>query len=223
MKHPYIQLVAILFFAAVQTDFSRPNAISPGKDRWDIKTSLITNQKPRKIKLEKLLDLANPIKKDSAKFDSNHIPYSVSGFKEGDLVTTSGWFKLVAFESQSGGDGDYHIQLRTDSAWADTCFIVEIPMPEFIKNDPALLDSCKNARGFVSKKILLDENAVPLSSGNVVGKAYVSVTGALFFDAHHINANPPRGKKGKQKKSMSSYTCWEIHPVTHIEFAQKQK
>jgi len=205
----------------VTNSSSHPEDIKPGKDRWSIKTSFIKKQKIKNVALVKLLSLDNPIEKSSKEFDDKRIANSVNGLKEGDLITTKGWMKLVAFENKNGGDGDYHIQLRSDSLWAYTCLIVEIPMSEFIKDDKALRDSCKNAREFICAKILKDKNKEPASGGNVIGKAYVSVTGALFFDAHHINANPLRGKKGNQKKTMSSYTCWELHPVIHIEFAMR--
>jgi hypothetical protein len=213
-------LLLIILTAAIAVALSTPGDPEPGVDRWSIKTSVDLNQTPKKVTLKKLLKLGNPIEHDSQSFDENRITTAVGGLKEGDLITTKGWMKLVAFE-HSGPDGDYHIQLRTDSTWGDTCFIIEIPYEDFIENDAALKDSCRNAREFVRERILENVNKEPSTKGNVIGKAYVRVTGALFFDSHHINANPLRGKKGKMTEPMKSYTCWELHPVTHIEFAKR--
>jgi hypothetical protein len=60
-------------------------------------------------------------------------------------------------------------------------------------------------------------------------EVYVTVTGQLFYDAIHATqmSNPDpkkrkyRGKKGISPTPMRSYTAWEIHPITKIEFAPK--
>lgn len=197
--------------------------LSPGVDRWSIKTSLAPDHQDKKVKLQTLLDLEKPIKKASDEFDDKRIPKQVNGLKEGDLITTKGYLLLVALErdTKKHRDGDYHIQMRTSGEKGDSCFIVEIPFPDFI-DDPALKEQCKNAREFVRKKLLKDKE--PGTGGNVMQHdVYVTVTGQLFFDSAHINSTE-RNNKGKckrGKKDMCSFTPWELHPVTSINFAPK--
>ena len=97
---------------------------------------------------------------------------------------------------------------------------------EFVKNKE-LKDLCDKNRLFIRKRILKDELKDPSVSGNVMkGTAYVKVTGQLFYDAVHAstmrNKNPDKNKY-RGKKGMTSYTAWEIHPVTDIVFAPRPK
>lgn len=110
-------------------------------------------------------------------------------------------------------DGDYHIQIRNSPVWGDSCLIVEIPYPEFVK-DPVLRAKCKKARDFVKTELLNGKE--PGTSGNIMQhEVYVQVTGQLYFDLPHVKGRP-RGKRG-----MKSYTAWELHPVTEMKFAVK--
>ena len=190
------------------------NNIEPGVDRWSIKTSLAANPRTKSSTLEDLLSLPNPITQLKDTPAVGRIQKTVNGLKEGDIITIQGWLMLVALEDNSNDhnrDGDYHIQIRLTGDWADSCFIVEIPDPDFIE-DADLKAKCAAAREFVKTKLLKGNE--PGTSGNkMTHPVYVNITGQLFFDAIHLTTGP-RGKKG-----MHSYTCWELHPVTAIAFA----
>jgi hypothetical protein len=196
--------------------------VNPGVERWAVKTSLPAHPKKKKATIDKLLALPDPIVKEREAPDDGRITKAVDDLKEGNLVTTKAWLHLVALErdSKKHRDGDYHIQLRNSAEWGDSCFVVEIPDPKFI-DDPLLKEKCAEAREFVRTRLL--KNKEPGTGGNVMKhEVYVTVTGQLFFDASHLTGNL-RGKKGKMKKPMHSYTCWELHPVTHMAFAQKPR
>jgi hypothetical protein len=213
----HILRFAILFFCCC---FATAQDVNPGVERWAVKTSLQLHPQKKKATINKLLNLPDPIVKESEAPDDSRISERAGGLKEGNLITTNAWLHLVALErdSKKHSDGDYHIQLRSSKEWGDTCFVVEIPNPDFIE-DPALKDSCIHAREFVRKMLL--KNKEPGTGGNVMQhEVYVTVTGQLFFDASHLTGNP-RGKKGNKSQPMHSYTCWELHPVTFINFAVK--
>lgn len=191
--------------------------VSPGVDRWSIKTSMLKKSKSRFVPLRELLALPNPISQESEASDTGRIPTKVGSrnLREGDFVRTTGWLHLVALERASGTkrDGDYHIQIRTDSTWGDTCLVVEAPYPDFV-DDPSLKNSSSDVRAFIREKLL--KNKEPGASGNIMTHAvYVTLKGQLFFDASHLTG-PPRGKQ-----AMRSYTPWEIHPIVSIWFEKK--
>lgn len=202
--------------------------VAPGVDRWEVKTGIAHLGMPKKVALGKLLAL--PLL-DEEYNDTNYpdklIPVTVSNnLHEGDIITTEGYLHLVALEKASGNkrDGDYHIQLTLSPEWGDSCFIVEIPYPDFAAAN--IKEHCGNARSFIREELLNDKN--PSTRGSIMqGDVYVRVTGQLFYDAIHAktmrNPDPAkrtyRGKKGSQATPMHSYTAWELHPVTKIEFA----
>ena len=201
---------------------------SPGKERWTIKTSVKEHAKRRSLSLREILDLENPISKQADASDSARITNAVGTKKlrEGDMITTEGWMKLVALEKTGSAksDGDYHIQLRVSQAWGDTCLIVEVPWEKFVTDD-SVSAWCARVREFIRSKILKKQKN-PSTGGNVIDSAYVAVKGQLFFDASHLNndgTTQQRGKKDGQSTEMHSYTCWEIHPVVSIWFAKKPK
>ena len=187
------------------------NIIPQGVDRWAIKTSVLPDT-PKVIKLTTILSLGNPIAKYTKDlYDSHRIFQQISGFKEGNIITVTGYILLVATED----DGDYHIQIRTTPQWADSCFIVEVPNPKFVK-DSALARRCLQVRNFIKMNVL---NGKEPTITKVKGIHYVTITGQLFFDATHLGAT----KKGvyRGKMGMKSYSCWEIHPITNIQNAVK--
>jgi hypothetical protein len=191
--------------------------LRPGVERWAIKTSLPAHSKKRTVPLSELLALPNPISKESTDYDTTRIPYTVGtrSLKEGDIITTKGWIHLVALEDdgRTHRDGDYHIQIRTSEEWADTCLVIEIPYSPFVP-DSNLATICGSARQFIKTNLL--NNKEPGARGNKLDHAvFVTIKGQLFFDAPHLKGNP-RGRRG-----MKSYTPWEIHPVTSLEFARK--
>lgn len=202
--------------------------IEPGVERWKIKTTLASHPIRKKVPLETLLMLDDPVDNARDAPESTRITTEVQpgNLREGNIVTTTGWLHLVALErdSKTHREGDYHIQIRTDSIWGDTCFIVEVPLPKFIKN-PSLRKTCEKVRAFIRERILGGKE--PGTGGNTMenhdgtsikrSHVYVTVKGQLFFDATHVNG-APRGKK-----KMKSYTAWEIHPTTSMWFAPKPK
>ncbi len=217
-----IVIIAIAMLAAPCAHAQETITVQPGKDRWSVKTSIGTG-KSKKVALADLLQL--PLldaQYNDRTYATSLIPVAQQpgGIKEGDIITTTGYLRLVALEddSKTGEDGDYHIQLTTTYQSTDSCFIVEIPYSDFIKNT-MLKDSANGRRAFVRDRLLKGKE--PSRTGSVMQSAvYVKVTGQLFYDAIHAaqmkGSNPMyRGKKG-----MHSYTAWELHPVKDIEFAK---
>ena len=225
MKIRTIYFFLSLFFISI---ISFGQEFNPGKERWPVKTS-VTNFRPLKeIILQELLDLPDPIQhysKDSREeFQDQRFPENVGkhNLKEGDIVTTYGYILLAAVEKDKNGeDGDYHVQIRTSSKWADTCLVVEATFPPFITGNKALQDSCRKVRDFFDHYILKGRKKVCFGTDGAAAP-YVKVTGQLFFDAFHMNTQP-RGKNNCiTKEKMKSYTCWEIHPIMAIGFIKKR-
>jgi hypothetical protein len=189
--------------------------LEPGVYRWSIKTSLLTGAPKKETTLDELIYLANPVDLEADVPANSRMTKAVNGFKEGDIITITGWLLLVALEDDSKNhqDGDFHIQIRNGPVWGDSCLVVEIPDSDFV-SDPNLKQKCAKAREFVVSRLLNGQQ--PTTAGNkMTHPAYVTITGQLFFDGTHMNG-PPRGKRG-----MHSYTCWELHPVIAISFAPK--
>ena len=236
MKHLIkLKIVTILLFVIALSYSQTTQDLEPGVDRWKIKTSaenFTSNDNATTVTLKRLLTLPLLEKKFSGgDFDEVLIPKKLGNLKEGDIISTKGYLHLVALEkaSDTHRDGDYHIQLTLHPEWTDSCFIVEIPFEDFAAN-AELKALCEKNRKFIRERLLHDESKEPSSSGNIMmSTVYVKVTGQLFYDAIHAsqmrNPDPAkrkfRGKKGKGPFPMHSYTAWEIHPVTNIEFAPK--
>lgn len=219
MKKPFLLL--LLLWSVI---ISANPDLSPGIDRWTIKTTLVSDAHQKTMTLAALLKLKKPftasegISSNDPHYDDNRFTKTLNstGLKEGDIVTTKGYLHLVALEkaSDTKRDGDYHIQITNSAEWGDSCLVVEIPLPDFI-DDPDLKQQVTIARQFVKEKLL--KNKEPGTGGNKMQhEVYVQVKGALFFDLIHSSSTDARGKRG-----MKSYTCWEIHPVTDIKFAVK--
>lgn len=207
--------LGILCWALAASLCAQTPQLQPGVDRWSIKTSVPSHPAKISMSINELLALPNPISKNVAEYDTTRIPKPVgpNSIKEGELVTTSAWLHLVALEndSKTHRDGDYHIQIRKSAAWADSCLVIEVPLPKFI-SDPNLAAECEKVREFIKTKILAGKE--PGTAGNkLTHPVYVKVTGQLFFDATHLKGNP-RGKR-----NMKSYTPWELHPIISISFA----
>ena len=206
-------VLSTLYFVSLIT---YAQTLSPGVDRWSIKTSTVVNVKT--IPIGDLLQLSNPIEEyHEAEYGDKRIPTIVQpdSLKEGDIVTTTAWLHLVALEraSDTHRDGDYHIQITNSPEWGDSCFIIEVPYPDFV-SDPDLKVKCADVRKFIREN-LLNGNEPGTTGNKMVHEVYVTVTGQLFFDAPHLKGNP-RGKRG-----MKSYTPWELHPMFSIKFAPK--
>jgi len=219
----YELLLLALILECTGSLFSGPTTKAadrkPGVERWEIKTSLTNNDKPPKAKvisLDKLLALQEVpgVKKNDARFNSARIASFTNplGVKEGDIITTTGWIHLIAFED----DGDYHIQMSNDPVDGNNCLIVELPNndPEYTSS-PALQTRFQWIRDTLKNR--LTKGVDPTSGGNVMkGQVYVTITGQLFYDDSHVG-DPPRGKRG-----MKAATLWELHPIIDFHFAPKQ-
>jgi hypothetical protein len=223
-----IIIIFILTYLISISFVSPAQQFNPGKERWPVKTSVTHFHPVTEVRLQELMDLPAPIRKYSKKSREDHYDQrfeeAVGAFPlhEGDIVTTYGYLLLAAVEQDKNGeDGDYHVQIRTASEWADSCFIVEATWPPFIKGNKALQDSCRKVRDFFDKNILKGHKKVCYGSSDA-RSPYVKITGQLFFDAHHMTT-APRGKQNSvTKEPMKSYTCWEIHPIISIAFARKK-
>jgi len=148
------------------------------------------------VSLEELLNLPNPFKQYDTRYNTCRIPFPVgkNKLKEGDLIATTGWIRLIALEDDSikHCDGDYHIQITSTSSGVDSCLIVEVPYTKFVY-DSALSRKCEASRSFIRTNFLKGKE--PLPDGNKLQKPIrVAIIGQLFFDAVHMNS-APRGKK----------------------------
>ena len=192
-------------------------AYPQGVERWSVKTSVPANaKKATVVPLADLLALedADGVKHNDKRYDAERIPAQPGAkYREGALITTTGWLHLVGGES----DGDYHIQISATAESGDSCLIVEVPNP-----DPKFTASAEArpafqaVRDLILNKMLAGKN--PSAGGSVMQHpVYVTVTGVLFFDDSHVG-DAPRGKKG-----MKASTLWELHPVTALAFAPKPK
>jgi hypothetical protein len=221
MKVPSIRLALLLsaLLLCLGSLLAQGTHLEPGVERWAIKTSLVDHPQKKKVTINELLALPNPVDREDSKYDSVRIPVAVGALhlQEGEIVTTTAWLHLVALEDDSKNhrDGDYHIQIRNSSEWQDSCIVVEVPLPEFV-SDPALAEKCRKVRQFIKDNLL--QGKEPGTKGNKLDHpVYVTITGQLFFDLPHVTGNP-RGKRG-----MKSYTPWEIHPITAIKFSPAPK
>jgi hypothetical protein len=132
-------------------------------------------------------------------------------FHEGDAVQIVGYVAKITDEGDESCncgatktiDTDTHINVVLDPATAKdkrTYFVVEVT--------PRLRDRIQKEKNFV----WTTENLKAALEGK-----WVRVEGWLFFDRQHIgqaqNTHPKDPKRHNFRK-----TCWEIHPVTKIEF-----
>ena len=190
-----------------------------GSERWPVKTSVPdgTNfSKPAKATMTELMALkdVDGVTHNDKRYQSERIPAKAGDkLPEGMLVTTTGWLRLVAGET----DGDYHIQISNSATSGDQCLIVEVPNPDpdFVAT-ASLRPEFEAVRTFIKTKMLAGKDPSP--AGSVMQhEVFVTVTGILFYDDSHVG-DAPRGKKG-----MKAATLWELHPVTAMVFAVKPK
>jgi len=217
-----------IWILLIASDILWGQKFNPGKERWQIKTSVTRIYEKKDISLIELLQLQAPIqnyqKNIRFEFQDQRFPASIGRhhLREGDIITTYGYILLVAIEkNKKGEDGDYHIQIRTSPLWADSCLIIEATFPPFINGNNALQDSCRKVRDFFDHFILKGKSKVCFGT-NGFPAPYVKITGQLFFDAYHMNT-PPRGKQNCiNQNKMKSYTCWEIHPIIAISMVKNK-
>ena len=206
-------LLLLIFNCGSLIIYAQDSDFTPGIKRWGIKTSLVVNLKT--VPITDLLQLDKPFEHyHDAEYGNKRIPIVVQpdSLKEGDIVTTTAWLHLVALENDNEHhrDGDYHIQITNSPEWGDSCFIIEVPYPDFVE-EPDLKAKCAEVRKFIRDRLLNGNE--PGRTGNIMQhEVYVTVTGQLFYDGGHGT----RGKGG-----MHSYTLWELHPVFDIKFAEE--
>jgi hypothetical protein len=188
--------------------------LSVDHHRWPIKVTPHKMTNARSLKLRDVISLPDPpgVKMNDKRYEEKLIPAFANtlNVKEGDLIKVKGYLQLVAYEKN---DDDYHIQISGDKTTGDSCLIVEVPDPKNVESD-TLKKEYEKIRSFIREKILHGKD--PGTAGNLIGgRAYVYVTGQLFFDASHTH-NQVRGKRG-----LRSYSLWEIHPIIDMNFAVK--
>lgn len=213
MRH----LALIVLFATTAT-VARSQAVcsAVGKDRWTVKTSPPVGTHAQVISFADFTKLPVPAPIASAEkgaklSEERYADGAKGGPREGDLVSVTGW---VRFIKTSTDDCDYHIQMESSKSDSGAMIIVEIPKPDADHiSDAALRAELAKTRAALLKDLHLAGE--PHASGNVIGSAYMTVEGALFFDAPHY---PNCGKRGVH---AAASTCWEIHPITSVRFAPK--
>lgn len=189
----------------------------PGVERWQIKASVqrgVDLSAPQDVPLAELLSLGDVsgVTKNDRRYQDARIAdlADQNCLKEGDIISTTGYLRLVATE---GNDCEYHIQISASPTDSSSVVIVEIAKDDATSiADPTLRENSTTVRNWVRTKLL--NGAEPGSSGNVMRHpVFVRVTGQLFYDDAHVG-DRPRGKKG-----MKAGSLWEIHPITALAFA----
>jgi len=128
----------------------------------------------------------SPPPKSTKTFDKILIPDPPQGstLHEGDIVRTTGWLYLIAWENKSGGDSDYHMQLATSKTDGNNCVVVEVPDPDVSWRTDVRPESLPSSAPDAGSQ-------APARSG--LGKfrekmnspVHVTVTGQLFYDTSH--------------------------------------
>jgi hypothetical protein len=213
MRRPLVGAAAALALLAGSTLSAQCH--EPGADRWPIKSSLPASADlgaPRTVALTTLLHLPNVagVRQNDARYASVRIPQAAdSGLHDGDIVTTTGYLRLVATDDNSC---EYLFQLSQQPVDTDV-LIVAVPKDDEISvADSALRARAATIRTWVRARLL--GGGEPSPRGNVMQHSvYVRVTGQLFYDDANIG-QPPGGRKG-----MIAPGLWEIRPATSIEFS----
>lgn len=220
---PVISVVAALVLAlGVPPVQARTFTPGTARARWSIKTSVPAGadlKTPRNVAIGRLIALADApgVTSQDSRFTTMRIPGALDGLHEGDVIQTRGYVHVVAQDD----DGDYHIQMTGSRTSGNNCLIVELPLGKAaFEKDPKLRSIAVKLRAFLRDTLLHKPGKEFGAGGNWIGgRAYMAVTGQLFFDDWHVGGEPrgksPNGHKGK------AATLWEIHPITDIRFAPK--
>ena len=199
-------VLSFVFIASAQ----KPKGMKPGVERWPIKTTAHhLNETPQDVTFAQFIALADPpgVTRNDPRYQDSFIPafQNSLNLREGDMVRVSGWLHLVAYET----DGDFHIQISNSPASGDSCIIVEVPYPTYVKTAAKLKKLCSAVRTEIKTDMLANKD--PSTSGTVLKEAvHVTVAGQLFFDDSHV------GDKRRGKKGMKAATLWEVHPMTSL-------
>jgi hypothetical protein len=226
-----------LLLAMVAGPFAQAECTSPGKERWDIKSSVPAGanlDKPKRVKLTDLVKLKNPpgVTNKDKDFADKRIPAFENplGVKEGDLVSVTGFLFLVATEDN---DCEYHIQISatvpdfasassSDPVILEDSMIVEVARPDAIA-DAKLRQAVEDTRAFIRDKLKIKNGKggnEPSGRGILMTHpVFVRVSGQLFFDDAHLLKDG--GSQARGKRGLRTNTLWELHPVYAISFAKK--
>jgi hypothetical protein len=215
-----VAVVCFCLLSAVAGNAAGLPCVKPGVDRWPIKTTLPDGATAKKMTLTAALNLARltNVKTDDPRYKDARI--TDQPVKEDAIVTLSGYVYLVGFESD---DCDFHIQLTVQPLTAapttdDNSMIVEAPSETYAVT---ISSQVEGVRQWVIDNLLAKKTPTIGHVYVMQHAAYVTVTGALFYDdAHSYEAN---GGTGRGKKGLESKTLWELHPVTKIAFAPAPK
>ena len=208
-------IAALLLFGSAVPLVGQAACTAKGKERWTVKTAAPTTSSVHAIRIANFATLDAPPSAISgtkgAKLSETRYTDSVNGLHEGQLVSVTAWVRLI---KTSRDDCDYHIQIEPTQTGHDGMVIVEIPAADASHvTDSGLRGTLETVRATMLKDLKLTKE--PSESGNKIGAAYMTITGALFFDGPHY---PGCGSRGS---GDSAVTCWEIHPVTAVRFAPR--
>jgi len=209
---------ALFCSAADAASKKKPKTFTPGKARWEIKTTIPANAKisqAKQVDLKTVLTIKPPpgAKGHSRLMDHKRYPRTANAFglAEGDIISVRGWIHLIAAEE----DGDYHIQIAQTQNSQARCFIVEVPRPaqRFVK-DARVRKAAAVVRKAIQSRALSGKDLKLGAARSLKSPVFAKVTGQFFYDDWHIG-DKPRGKKG-----CKSPTVTEVHPVMRIVFPQ---
>ena len=207
-------LVAVAFLALLTS--APATCTEPGKLLWGLKSNVPAHssiEKAKLVKLSQLMELPYPDSMPNRKLETrDRLPLIANpdGIREGDMIRTRGWLRLIATEDN---DCEYHLQL-TLSDTSTQSFIIEAG-----KDDATSVKS-KFVRGKVAsvRAFIRDETNAgnePPEGGKLLDTPqFVEVVGQLFLDSAH-GKNDKRGKGG-----MPAATLWELHPVLVVKHAK---
>lgn len=223
-------------FATLVTTVSRPASavsfgdnctIKKGSSRWDVKTRADAWKgaatRITAIDVASLI-VAKPIatKRSEKAFEATYLPdpvrlkaigddgsVSAVSLHEGDIVSTEAFLQAAYCKDD---DSDFHIQISAHPNDPAHCVIVELPSAAYVR--PNIKSAIAKLRGDIEMRLFAGD-----PPNGKVSPAHVRVTGPLFFDLHHLRADPsedPGGGRGK--KPCVAQSIWEIHPVVQLDF-----
>jgi hypothetical protein len=141
---------------------------------------------------------------------------SRSGLKEGDMITTQGYLRVIATEDSGKANEAYVLQIAAHINGVDSCFVVKIPSNQ--SGAMTTKETADNAKKFIKENLV--KGKVPCSGGNLMrNPVYVSITGKLAYNTGRAKVMRNMKDGNKVKRDMSAYTPWEIHSIRNIEFS----
>ena len=213
-------LAALALWLFAQSAEARECGFVKGEERWGIKTSVVAgalDRDPTQITLESLMDAANPplTKQQKTAIEkrlwAGHVTLAKADggsliSREGDMVSVEGFL----YRARCQKDGDFHLEIGTENKKGAPCLIVEAP-------DPGQVDNSALKSRVSSVRQTLNMLPAGIFTGAANSKpVHVIISGQLFLDAPHEEADPSGGRGTKH----CATNIWEIHPVTDIQILQ---